>query len=156
MDDRLSFPSQLYWDFCSCAHEKSKTFNMFLPLFLLNNCIQANFVLISWVALPDHDCRLQADLSKWHSNCLSHQWFSHTWGRQACKVCWYSSVLYCLHKCQKTLLTAVTILFQEASEDTGQVLYVELFLGLFPMVLQWWRWLRFQELPNIRPWSLQE
>jgi len=90
---------------------------------------QLNFV-------SDYDCWLQADLSKWHSHCISHQRVSHTWGSQACKVCPYSSAFgyFDLVKTISIIFTTWSMLcnsayndndiFQEASKDVGQVLCV--------------------------------
>ena len=42
------------------------------------------YITIKSLAGTDYDRRLQADLSKWHSKCLSYQWFPHA---RRCKPC---------------------------------------------------------------------
>jgi len=102
--------------------------------YILSYCMQGSFVFICWTIVSDYDCWLQTDLSKRHSHCISHQWFSHTWGCQACKVYLYSSAFGNFQLVKKKVFTNWFMssnsiyndndTFQEASKDTGQVLRV--------------------------------
>lgn len=96
----------------------------------------------------DHDNRLQIDLSQRHCHSCAHQWLPFSTGRQNGQVviC-FLSFLFPDHPHQNIDFVRIPILLQEAGPWFCEVLHVQFLLGLLPMVLFWWRYVRFLTVP---------
>ena len=116
--------------------------SIFFLHYILSYCMQGSFVFICWTIVSDYDCWLQTDLSKRHSHCISHQWFSHTWGCQACKVYLYSSafgnfqlvkkkVFWPTGSCRATPFTMTMIHFRKQVKTLGKYFAFSFFWGFF-------------------------